>query len=79
MDNQQIKSLLAAELPDCEIAVTGDNGKYQVMAVGQVFEGLSAVKRQQRIYSILGDHIASGAIHAVTMRLLTPAEHGPTS
>lgn len=74
MDTDQIRQLLAAELPDCEIAVEGGDGKYLVKAVGQVFEGLNAVKRQQTIYKILNEHIASGAIHAVTMRLMTGAE-----
>ncbi|MXY89954.1 MAG: BolA/IbaG family iron-sulfur metabolism protein, partial [Gammaproteobacteria bacterium] len=38
------------------------------------FAGLNAVKRQQKIYAILGGHIASGAIHAVSMNLKSPDE-----
>ena len=75
MDSAKIKLLLDEQLPDCMIAVGGDGGKYQITAIGAVFGGMSAVKRQQHIYRILGDHIASGAIHAVSMRLLTPEEH----
>ena len=74
MEPEQIRQLLIVELPDCEIAVEGGDGKYQVTVIGQVFEGLNAVKRQQKIYKILNDHISSGAIHAVTMRLMTAAE-----
>jgi acid stress-induced BolA-like protein IbaG/YrbA len=75
MDCTAIKRLLAAELAGCEINVEGGDGKYLVTVVGDLFEGLSAVKRQQRIYQILNQHIASGAIHAVTMRLFTSAEY----
>jgi acid stress-induced BolA-like protein IbaG/YrbA len=32
------------------------------------------VKRQQTVYRVLNEHISSGAIHAVSMRLLTPNE-----
>jgi len=32
------------------------------------------VKRQQAIYKILNEHITSGAIHAVTMNLMTVNE-----
>ncbi|MDP1930013.1 MAG: BolA/IbaG family iron-sulfur metabolism protein [Gammaproteobacteria bacterium] len=74
IDSQQIQQLLDAQLPDCEIVVQGDGGKYQVLAVGDVFAGLNAVKRQQKIYQILNPHIATGAIHAVSMRLLTAEE-----
>lgn len=74
MEAEQIQALLASELPDCQISVEGGGGKFLVSAVGEVFAGLNAVKRQQTIYKILNQHIASGAIHAVTMRLQTDAE-----
>lgn len=74
MNTEIIKELLTTELPQCEIAVEGGEGKYLVTAHGEVFEGLNAVKRQQTIYKILNEHIASGAIHAVTMRLSSPSE-----
>jgi len=45
-----------------------------VHAIGSMFEGLNAVKRQQAVYGVLNEHISSGAIHAVSMRLLTPNE-----
>ena len=75
MEPDQIRELLAAALPDCNIEVEGGDGKYLVTAVGDVFDGLNAVKRQQIIYQILNTHIVSGAIHAVTMQLMTEAEH----
>lgn len=74
MDADQIQAILVNELPECQITVEGGGGKFLVSAVGDVFAGLSPVKRQQTIYKILSQHIASGAIHAVTMRLQTEAE-----
>jgi acid stress-induced BolA-like protein IbaG/YrbA len=74
MNTDIIRKLLLDDLPDCEVAVEGGDGKYLVTATGDVFEGLNAVKRQQLVYKILNEHIASGAIHAVTMRLATSAE-----
>ncbi len=74
IDADQIKDMLAAQLPACDIVVQGEGGKFQVYATGDVFDGLNAVKRQQKIYQILNPHIASGAIHAVSMRLQTVAE-----
>jgi|TARA_B110000263_G_scaffold101826_1_gene89128 acid stress-induced BolA-like protein IbaG/YrbA len=74
LESESITQLLIAELPSCEIVVEGGDGKFLVTAVGNVFEGLNAVKRQQTIYKILNEYIASGAIHAVTMRLMTEQE-----
>ncbi len=74
MDASQITTLLDAELSECQVTVDGGDGKYLVTVVGDVFEGLNAVKRQQTIYKILNEHIKSGAIHAVTMSLMTASE-----
>lgn len=74
MDASKITTLLNAELSDCQVTVDGGDGKYLVTVVGDVFEGLNAVKRQQTIYKILNEHITSGAIHAVTMNLMTGNE-----
>ena len=74
MDSIQIEQLLNSDLNDCKIKVEGGDGKFMVTAIGQVFEGLNAVKRQQTIYKILNEHISSGAIHAVSMNLMTVEE-----
>ena len=74
MDASQITTLLDAELTECQVSVDGGDGKYLVTVIGDVFEGLNAVKRQQTIYKILNEHIKSGAIHAVTMSLMTANE-----
>lgn len=74
MEASQIAELLAGELPDCQFNVEGGDGKYLITAVGQVFDGLNAVRRQQTIYKILNEHISSGAIHAVSMKLMTVEE-----
>ena len=74
MDASQITTELDAQLSDCQVSVEGGDGKYLVTVIGDVFEGLNAVKRQQTIYKILNEHITSGAIHAVTMSLMTVTE-----
>ena len=78
MDASQITTLLDVELSDCQVIVDGGDGKYFVTVIGDVFEGLNAVKRQQTIYKILNEHITSGAIHAVTMNLMTVNESQAT-
>ena len=79
MDAEQIKGILDAELLQCDVKVEGGDGKYGVTIVGDLFEDLNAVKRQQKVYQILNDHISSGAIHAITMRLFTKAEFDSAS
>ncbi len=54
--------------------VSGDGSKFEARVVAETFEGMSKVKRHQLVYAALQDHIQSGAIHALTIKALTPAE-----
>lgn len=74
MQAQDIQALLEEKLENCEVNVQGDGSHFDITVVGVVFDGLRAVKKQQLIYALLSDEIASGAIHAVNMKLYTPQE-----
>lgn len=74
MNTDEIKSLVQGHLQECEVFVEGEGSNYQVVVVGEVFADLNAVKRQQLIYACLNEQIASGAIHALTIKTYTPAE-----
>lgn len=74
MQPNDVKALLEARLEDCDFYIQGEGCNFQVIAVGEVFDGLSPVKRQQLIYSALADEIASGAVHAVSIKTYTPAQ-----
>lgn len=69
MQAEQIQALLRNGLTDCEVEVRTDGSHVDVTVVGDVFKGLRPVKRQQLVYAVLADSIASGAIHAVNMQL----------
>ncbi len=74
MQNEQIQALLQQQLADCDISVSGDGSHIDVTIVGDVFDGLRSIKKQQLVYGVLNEHIASGAIHAVNMKLYTRDE-----
>lgn len=75
MNAAEIQSLLVAALPEAQhVEVSGDGGKFQAIVVHPAFAGLRPVARQQMIYGPLQAHIASGAIHAVSMQTLTPED-----
>jgi acid stress-induced BolA-like protein IbaG/YrbA len=74
MTTDEIKALLEAALPDVEIHVDGEGGKYAVTAVSDRFVGMRPVAKQQLIYAPVNEHIASGAIHALSIRTLTLEE-----
>ena len=75
MNAAEIQSLLTAAIPEApHIAVSGDGGNLTVTMVHTAFESLRPVAKQQLVYAPLQTHIASGAIHAVSMQTLTPEE-----
>ena len=74
MDSNEVKGLLEAQLPECEIHVQGEGSHYDIEVIGDVFSGLRPVKKQQLVYAALNEHIADGSIHAVNIRTYTPDE-----
>jgi acid stress-induced BolA-like protein IbaG/YrbA len=75
MHPDNVKELLIARLENAtEIQVQGDGHKYEVTVVSADFEGMNPVKKQQLVYGALNEEIASGAIHAVTIKTHTPAQ-----
>jgi acid stress-induced BolA-like protein IbaG/YrbA len=74
MQAEEIKALLMAGLADCDVEVSGEGNHFDISVVGDVFEGLNAVKKQQLVYAVINEHIASGTIHAVNMKTLSRAE-----
>lgn len=74
MDAAQVTKLIKDQLDELDVTVETDGYQYQVKAVGEIFEGLNAVKRQQVIYRCLNEYIIDGTIHAVTIKTYTPEE-----
>ena len=74
MEPEEIKSLLTQALELNELHVKGENGHFQVVVVAEMFDGMSRVKKQQTVYGPLADVIASGAVHAVSIKAFTPAQ-----
>ena len=74
MNSEDVTALLEKTLYDWQIEVDSQDSHFNVLVVGDLFEGKRAVQRQQLIYAVLNESISSGAIHAVNMKLFTPQE-----
>ncbi|WP_048308352.1 BolA family protein [Halomonas sp. PR-M31] len=74
MQPSDVKTLLESRIDGCDFHIQGEGCNFQVIAVGDVFENLSPVKRQQLIYGALSEEIASGALHAISIKTYTPAQ-----
>ncbi|MCH4248452.1 BolA family iron metabolism protein IbaG [Acinetobacter populi] len=74
MNSEQLSQILQQAFPQAEIHVTGEAGKFDLRIVNSEFEGKRTVARQQAVYAPLNEYIASGAVHAVSIRAMTPEE-----
>jgi acid stress-induced BolA-like protein IbaG/YrbA len=75
MQPEQVKQLLLGKLADCEVEVSGDGRHFAIVVIGDIFAGLSPVKKQQLVYGALSEQFADGSIHAVDKLVtLTRAE-----
>lgn len=69
-----VRSFIAAGLNCAVLEVEGDGRHFFATIVSEEFDGLSRVRRHQRVYTALGDRMRQ-QIHALSMKTLTPAEH----
>ncbi|ALD15323.1 hypothetical protein IX46_01980 [Buchnera aphidicola (Aphis glycines)] len=74
MNNQKIISILNNKLNLEKIYATGDNNHMEIIAIGEIFKGISQVKRQQMIYAPLINMITEKKIHALSIRTYTTEE-----
>lgn len=74
MNSEQLTEILKAAFPDADVAVSGQAGKFDLRIVDDIFQEKRPVARQQAVYAPLNDYIASGEVHAVTIRAMTKEE-----
>lgn len=73
----EVRGYIAAGLPCTHLEVEGDGRHFFATIVSADFDGLSRVRRHQRVYAALGDRMRQ-QIHALSMKTLTPAEFAAT-
>jgi acid stress-induced BolA-like protein IbaG/YrbA len=74
METTEVRDLVQAALPGADVSVEGEGCNFTVIAVSTAFEGLPLVRRQQRVLHALQAVLASGALHAITVKTHTPDE-----
>ena len=74
MDATTVEAMVRDAIAGAEVSVEGSGANYDITVVSDVFDGMRPVKKQQTVYAALGEAIASGSIHAVNIRTLTPEE-----
>jgi len=77
MDAAEIQTRIEQSIPNAHVEVrdyTGGGDHFEALIVSPSFEGKTLVERHQAVYGALGDAMRA-AIHALTLKTLTPAQY----
>ena len=74
MTEQEIIARIHASYPNAIVDAAGEACSFELYIVDKAFEGLGTLQRQKPLLALFKDEIASGAIHALTIKTKTPAE-----
>lgn len=66
-----VKNRIAQAMPGAQISVEVDGNRAAIHVISSHFDGMSRVKKQQVVYACIEDLIASGVLHAVSIKAET--------
>ncbi|MCU7796927.1 MAG: BolA/IbaG family iron-sulfur metabolism protein [Candidatus Thiodiazotropha sp. (ex Semelilucina semeliformis)] len=74
MNEQDLITRIKGLYPDAEITVAGENCSFEVNVSSPAFTDMKSLQRQRSILTLFNTEIASGELHALTVRAKTPQE-----
>ena len=74
MHPEHIKQLILAGMACDYLELDGDGQHFQAIIVSSEFVVKNRVQRQQRVYQTLQEKLATGELHALSFKTLTPEE-----
>lgn len=74
MNEEQIKQMIEAGIPHCQVHIGGDGRHFDAAVVSPEFAGKSMVQQHQMVYKALGDSFQTDAIHALSFKTYTPEQ-----
>ena len=72
MEAITVQELIQRGLKDAEVFVEGEGCNFSVTVVSSEFDGLPRVKSQQKVLAAVQEPLATGELHAITVKTFTP-------
>lgn len=70
--HSEVSNLISKAYPNAKISIEGQGCDLTISVVSDAFAGLSMVKQHQGVMETLKDVLASGRLHAVTLKTSVP-------
>lgn len=74
MTHAEVERLIAAVYPQSEIHIGGQGCDLSITVISGQFEELSMIGQHQGVMAALSEPLASGRLHAVTLKTYTPEQ-----
>lgn len=74
MNEQDIIERVRSLYPEAVIDVAGEDCNFELYVVSEAFAGQNTLQRQKPILALFKEDIASGALHALSIKAKTPEE-----
>lgn len=74
MHSSEVEARISALIEQGDVEAVGADCDFTVTVISDAFDGLSSLKRQQMILAVFTEELASGALHALSVKTFTYAE-----
>jgi acid stress-induced BolA-like protein IbaG/YrbA len=74
METEAVAALIKDGMPGARVEVSGDGSHFEAVVVSAVFAGKSLLQRQRLVMDTVKSEIASGALHALSIKTFTPEQ-----
>ena len=79
METDEVINLILRFIPDAEIHLQGEDCNFSVDVISESFLGVNKLNRQKKVLSSIKEQLASGEIHAMSVKAHTPEEWATTT
>lgn len=79
METEAVEQLIRTGLPEAKVRVTGDGSHFEAVVVSSAFAGLTPIKKQRLVMDTVREQIASGELHALSIKTLTPEQQSAST
>ncbi len=74
VSHDEVKALITKDYDDALIYIEGEGCDLLITVISQTFESQSMIQQQQGVMATLTEPLGTGRLHAVTLKLFTPAQ-----
>lgn len=72
--HSEVEALILGSYPDAQIGIEGQGCDLTIRVISEQFADLAMVKQHQGVMATLTEPLASGRLHAVTLKTFTPEQ-----